>query len=400
MPKYGERKVKRKLIYLALVTFLVAGVALAQDVSIRADHPDEYVVVKGDTLWDISGKFLDHPWQWPAIWHANQQIENPHLIYPGDLISLVYVDGMPRLMVDRGKQVVKLSPNARITNRSAISAIPHADIDGFIRSIRIVSEEEFNNLPYVVANEERMLRRTDTDRTYVRGISGEVGQRYSMVRLGNIYYTKKGEKRRAIEPGYGQHAAPFEEHHPGSWENAAYWGGNRGPIIGYELYEVTQGTLIKTGDPAILQLETGLDSVQEGDFAVALDDLGYPSEYMPHAMDSVPSDFRVLAVQGGNRVVGHQKIVSISGGSNQGVEPGHVFSAFRPGERIRDSVVYPAGSIKAAGAWNEKMVDLPDEFEAHIMVFRVFDEVSYALVMQGPKPVTENDILKHPSETL
>ena len=85
----------KKIFHLILVAML-ASAAMAQDVSVRSDHPDEYVVVKGDTLWDISGKFLEQPWQWPAIWHANPQIENPHLIYPGDRISLVYIDGKPR----------------------------------------------------------------------------------------------------------------------------------------------------------------------------------------------------------------------------------------------------------------------------------------------------------------
>ncbi len=85
----------RRLIYLTFAALMLAGIAVAQDVSVRSDHPEEYVVVKGDTLWDISGRFLDKPWQWPAIWHANPQIENPHLIYPGDVISLVYLTVCP-----------------------------------------------------------------------------------------------------------------------------------------------------------------------------------------------------------------------------------------------------------------------------------------------------------------
>ena len=120
MPVDWGRKVIRKFIYLILATML-AGAVMAQDVSVRTDHPDEYVVVRGDTLWDISARFLDHPWQWPAIWHANQQIQNPHLIYPGDRISLVYIDGSPRLVVNGGKQTVRLSPDIRATDREAIS---------------------------------------------------------------------------------------------------------------------------------------------------------------------------------------------------------------------------------------------------------------------------------------
>ncbi len=220
------------------------------------------------------------------------------------------------------------------------------------------------------------------------------------MRLANIYFWKKGEKRRAIEPGYGQHASTYEEYHPGFWEGLANWPANRGEVIGFELYEVGQATLSKQGDPAILTVVTGLGAVKAGDFVVPLDTKGYPEHYMPHAMDRVPDNLKVLAVQGGNRIVGHMKVVAISGGSSQGIEPGHVFSAFKQGDRVRDTVKYPAGSLADAGTWNGDKVYLPDEFEAHIMVFRVFDEVSYALVMSGDRVVHENDVLKHPDETL
>ena len=141
----------RRLIYLTFAALWLTGVVVAQDVSVRSDHPDEYVVVKGDTLWDISGRFLDKPWQWPAIWHANPQIENPHLIYPGDVISLVYVDGVPQLRLRRG-DTVKLSPTVRASDRDAIQAIPFDSIAPFVRNLRILSPEEFAELPYIVAN--------------------------------------------------------------------------------------------------------------------------------------------------------------------------------------------------------------------------------------------------------
>ena len=143
---YGERNVIKKIFHLILVAML-AGTAVAQDVSVRADHPDEYVVIKGDTLWDISGKFLEQPWQWPAIWHANPQIENPHLIYPGDRISLVYIDGQPRLVVNDGKQTVRLSPEVRKLPREAIPAIDWSAIEHFITNARVLMPGTFSDLP-------------------------------------------------------------------------------------------------------------------------------------------------------------------------------------------------------------------------------------------------------------
>jgi len=146
----------KKIFHLILVMML-AGTAIAQDVSVRPDHPDEYVVVKGDTLWDISGKFLEKPWQWPAIWQANPQIENPHLIYPGDRLSLVYIDGQPRLIVNGGKPTVRLSPEVRKLPREAIPPIDWSAIKPFIKNARVLMPGSFSDLPYVVANESQNL---------------------------------------------------------------------------------------------------------------------------------------------------------------------------------------------------------------------------------------------------
>lgn len=235
----------------------------------------------------------------------------------------------------------------------------------------------------------------------MRNISGEEGEFFAVVRLGSVYYRKDGEVRRAVEPGYGLHAPYTKEWHPTWWERAGNLKPqNYGEVVGFELYQVAVGMLAKKGDPAILTIGSAQDTVREGDFVVPLDDIGYESEYQPRAMASVPEGMRVLAVQGDNRLVGHLKMVSISGGSRQGVQPGHVFSTFREGDLIRDRVKYPAGSLADARTWNGDKVTLPDEFGGHIMVFRVFDEVSYALIMDGQRPVREFDVLKHPSETL
>ena len=398
MPADWGSKVIRKLIYLILVTML-AGAAMAQDVSIRADHPEEYVVVRGDTLWDISARFLDKPWQWPAIWHANPQIANPHLIYPGDRISLVYIDGQARLMVDRGKPVKRLSPDMRAMDRAGISAIPLSAIKPFIKDARIISPAQYETLPYVVANYEQRLIVTVGDRTYVRGLSGNVGQEVVVVRLNNIYYRLRGEKKHGHESTARVKVRDELKLPVGFWKPVNTWGKSV-EIIGYEMVEVAQATLLKTGDPAILAIDSGRTEVSEGDFVMPVDDHVFDAQFMPRAMGSMPDDLKVLAIEGGNYGVGHYQIVAISGGSRQGVEPGHVFSAFRPGATIRDDIKYPAGSMADAKTWDGDKVTLPDEYDAHIMVFRVFDEVSYAMVMDGARAVRELDILKHPDETL
>ena len=396
---YGERNVIKKIFHLILVAML-AGTAVAQDVSVRADHPDEYVVVKGDTLWDISGKFLEQPWQWPAIWHANPQIENPHLIYPGDRISLVYIDGQPRLVVNDGKQTVRLSPEVRKLPREAIPAIDWSAIEHFITNARVLMPGTFSDLPYVVANESQRHLATEKDVTYVRGIDGRIGEEFAIVRLRHTYYDDNGVMQRGKNHRWGEHWRPEDEYPDNIWNATMSWRHKNPPVLGYEFWDIAVGRLVKQGDPAILEIQSGRTEVKEGDFVLPMDDHVYPEQLQPHAMDSVPEGMEVVALTQARYGAGHYQIVAINAGQNQGVEPGHVFSAFRAGKRIQDEVKYPTGSWADQKTLNGSKVTLPDQYSAHILVFRVFDEVSYAMIMNGKRPVRERDILKHPDETL
>jgi len=143
---------KQHLIKALLIGFVL--VAQAQEVELNPAHPDTYVVQKGDTLWDISAVFLQSPWLWPEIWHANPQIENPHLIYPGDQLNLVYLNGKPAITVNRAHRTVKLGPKVRELNKDqAVETIPLSDIEPFLRKLRILNKEDIDLAPYVVAAE-------------------------------------------------------------------------------------------------------------------------------------------------------------------------------------------------------------------------------------------------------
>jgi hypothetical protein len=160
------------------------------------------------------------------------------------------------------------------------------------------------------------------------------------------------------------------------------------------------GRLVKEGDPAIFEIQGGRTEVKPGDFILPIDDYEQPPQLIPHAMDTVPDGMEVIALTQARYGAGHYQIIAISAGSNQGVEVGHVFSAFRPGKRIQDEVKYPTGSFADQTSLSKDKVTLPEQFSAHILVFRVFDEVSYALIMNGERPVRERDVLRHPDETL
>jgi hypothetical protein len=389
----------KKIFHLILVAML-AGSAMAQDVSVRSDHPEEYVVVEGDTLWDISGKFLEHPWQWPAIWHANPQIENPHLIYPGDRISLVYIDGRPRLVVNGDKRTVRMSPEVRKLPREPIPPIEWDAIKDFVTNARVLLPGDFSDLPYVVANEDNRHMGTVKDLTYVRGIEGRIGQEFAVVRLRHIYYDDNGVMKRGKHHKYAVHQVLEDEYPDNIWDGTMSWRRMNPPVLGYEFWDIAVGRLVKQGDPATLEIQSGRTEVKQGDFILPIDDFEYDPQLYPHAMEMVPDGMEVIALTQAKYGVGHYQIIAINAGSNQGVEPGHVFSSFRAGKRIQDEVKYPTGSFADQKTWNADKVTLPDQFSAHILVFRVFDEVSYAMVMDGERPVRERDILKHPDETL
>ena len=160
----------RKLLYaLAASALLFTSWAQAQP-ELRSDHPERYTVVKGDTLWDISARFLNNPWYWPEIWHVNPQVANPHLIYPGDRLALVYIDGKPRITKVATSDVVKLSPQVRSEAiDTPIPAIPLDAIASFLTETRIVSPEEINGAPYVLEGEDGRIITGAGDRIYARG---------------------------------------------------------------------------------------------------------------------------------------------------------------------------------------------------------------------------------------
>ena len=384
-------------MHLIFAAIMLTGVVLAQDVAVRSDHPDEYVVVKGDTLWDISGRFLDKPWQWPAIWQANPQIENPHLIYPGDVVSLVYIDGVPQLRLNRGG-TVRLSPSIRVVDRDAINAIPFESIAPFIRDLRVLSPSEFEGLPYIVANAEERLNATHTDQTYARGLDAEVGEEYVVARLMNIYdlVGDPPEIRRVLPKEHWKQVPNVWDRHQHNFNTVNPWNRRPKDPIGYEMLEVSRVRVVQTGEISVMDIIRDRTEVRPGDFILPVSDMGYLSTFFPSAMDNVPSDLRVLATSGQRSGVGLYQIVSLNGGTNQGIEAGNVFSAFRLGQLTKDRTGYRYGSFS-----EEASPRLPETYDGLVMVFRTFEDISYAMVMGGGKRVVvEYDMLRHPDERL
>jgi len=155
---------------------VVAGIVLtltafAASVELAKDHPDTYTVRKGDTLWSISARFLRRPWQWPEVWQANPQVHNPHLIYPGDVLNLAYLNGQTSIGVaSRGG----IEPHTRAEQlESAIKPLPLSVIEDFLKKPRLLGEDDFKHAPHVVGIEDHHLHGSPGQLVYVRGLQGQ-----------------------------------------------------------------------------------------------------------------------------------------------------------------------------------------------------------------------------------
>ena len=373
----------RTLLATALLTVAAFGAAA----QLRPDHPDSYVVKRGDTLWDIAGRFLQRPWLWPEIWQANPQIKNPHLIYPGDVISLAYTD---RVGLQAGPRT-----------DSPVSAVPLAEIEPFLKDLRVV--DSLDGLPYVVGLEEDRMRGSNGQVAYISGLDGIApGQRYLVVRPEKLY-------RHVDRSGYccdlfqsedldarGEHMAEAGT----MWSNIVF-PSKTTEFIGYELMTQSTGTVTRGEVDGIQASTLLLDSegreVRVGDRLVPVEAQPYDLQFVPHppSQQQEYGRLQVMAVADMMTTGGPHDVIALSGGSAQGIDNGTVFSVWRRGQSRVDRVRTDLDRDEDTVMFESK-VRMPDEFAGHAMVFRTFDKVSYALVMSSVKPTRVGYELKHP----
>ena len=335
----------------------LAAAAVGQPASgpvLNPRHPETYVVQRGDTLWDIAAMFLRDPWYWPEIWQINPQVENPHLIYPGDLLSLAYLDdGRPVIRLERGTAsgpVDRLSPRVRATPlEEAIQTIPYELIRAFLSRPVILREDQLDTLPYVVAQREGLLGSSGRD-VYVRGDVPQGGV-YNVVHAGEAL----------VDP-------------------------DTNDVLGYEGIYTGQGQVRRGGDPSTVTL---IDSAREtlvGDYLVEEENVP-PTNFLPRSPEDAVEG-QIISVVDGVSLIGQYQVVVLNRGLDHGLEPGHVLRAFRKGEQIRDEV-------RRRGLFAEK-VQLPDEAAGTIMVFQSYDRLSYALVMEATSDLRVLDAVRNP----
>jgi len=348
----------RKILVLLLLTF--ANFAFAAP-TLNPDHPDRYTVVKGDTLWDIAGRFLKSPWRWPDVWHVNPQVKNPHLIYPGDELVLTYdANGNPVISIGkRARPNVKLSPGLRKTRLDrAIPTIPLDAIQQFLSKPLAVGEQELEKAPYVVQVAEEHVVAGAGDRLYVRNLKEEGKAKYSIFRPG-IKYIKHHTKKTDEDP----------------------------EVLGYEAVYVGETTVAQFGDPATLLLTSTEREAHAGDRLLPLDEDDISEHFMPHA-PRTDVDASIISVVDGVVQIGQNQLVVVDAGSREKIDVGTVLAVYTRGETVLDNISPERGDT----------VKLPDERAGTLMIFRVFEKVSFALVMDATRPLHVFDAVRNPPE--
>ncbi|MBL0142184.1 MAG: LysM peptidoglycan-binding domain-containing protein [Betaproteobacteria bacterium] len=400
----------RKLIIALVVASasLVPGWALSQATAtaaatmgdLQADAPSEYTVQKGDTLWAISGKFLKEPWKWPEIWQMNrEQIKNPHLIYPGDIIRLDRSGATPSLSLIAGGaiaegNVVRLQPRTRIESLStAVPSIPGSAIGPFLTQPLIIEADGLDSFPRIVATEEERVIVGTGSLAYVNGLRSGDPINWQIFRQGEAL----------IDPDTRE-------------------------LLGYEAIHVGDAKVKRFGSPSTVEVVRAKQEINQEDRLMPVREATFPS-YVPRAPDK-PIKGVILSGRGGVTDFAQFGIVAINRGSRDGLEVGHVLATMRKGNVITrtgrppliteliawdalgmslasidikpnpvvpDTVVASSDPSSAPiSSSSQPITVLPDERSGLLFIFRTFEKVSYGMILKSVKPISVGDVVQTP----
>lgn len=334
--------------------------ASAQDsrpstVALNDNVPMTYTVKKGDTLWDISEIYLREPWRWPELWDNNPQIDNPHLIFPGDVLELRWENGRPRLGLAR-RGDIKLSPQVRSEALStAIPPIPRDQIDPFLLGHRVVDPDGFDKAPYIIAGDAERLISGRGDRVYARGPMEAADRTHIVLRKDTLI----------VDPITNE-------------------------VLGLQVLDIGTTSLVAgltetfaDDEVKTLEITRMTEEVRIGDRLLPIEEGIVDAFYQPKAPDFDIENGYMVNVSGGVTQIGQMNIVTLNIGSREGLEVGDVLSIYQTGDVVRDPLL-------------EDMVALPDVRAGLLMVFAVFEKASYGLVLKASRPLSVGDKVKNP----
>lgn len=382
----------KRIITLLVLACLSLNVN-ADEIQLQKNHPERHVVVKGDTLWGISGKFLKDPWQWPKVWRMNrEQVKNPHLIYPGDVVVLDASSSSPQLRLLR--ETVTLQPGIReeALEKAAIFTIAPNVIGPFLSQPLLIENDKLDAAPRIVAGQDNRVILSPGTRVYINGINEGEGTHWNIYRPGEVLR----------DPDTNE-------------------------MLGTEAIYLGDVDIARFGEPATGDVVRAKEEIFVKDRLVVSPD-EFKSSFVPHAPESQISG-RIMRIYGGVAEGGPNTVVSINRGVNDGLEEGHVLAISRYGRIIKDPEYKDSESNKVVpqekqlkelnfdvktGEDGKKIVNfekkptqaqlplkpgelkLPDERVGLLMIFRTFDRVSYGLIMNATDAIYTADSVHTP----
>ena len=358
-------------LLLSATAMLVVAQTATGPMQIQPNAPERHTVVKGDTLWGISGKFLKQPWRWPELWRMNrEQIKHPHWIYPGQVLVFdPNAAGGPRLSVLQpaidDRPTVRLSPQIRAEGReaAAIPTINPGDIEPFMVRNLVVGAETLDNAAQIVKSVGDRVAFATGEAIYAVGIKPEMGKVFQMYRKGRELRDPSVEPR----PWYKWRHNEIDPQ-----------------IIGYEATYVGDAKMQREGDVARLEIVSAKQEAQVGDYLLPAP-VAETIAYVPRG-PTQQIEAQVMTLPNGISEAGKTDVVTLNRGKSHGLEIGHVLAAYKPTEtfanpRYKEPFLnFVPGWPKQKGA-EEKTLEIPEERIGLVFVFRVFDNISYGLVM-------------------
>ncbi|HTD71877.1 MAG TPA: LysM peptidoglycan-binding domain-containing protein [Steroidobacteraceae bacterium] len=329
-----------------------------QGIPLAENAPDSYVVKRGDTLWGIAKVFLRDPWFWPEIWQVNPQVQNPHLIYPGDTLRLVYINGQPQIVLQRG-DAVRVAPRVRSEPlEAAITTIPYATVAAFMSKPSVLDRDQIKTAPYVLATRDLHVVMSEGDTVYARGFSipAELGSHYNVVRVGDAL----------IDPDDKR-------------------------VLGYDGIFTGSGHVTRQGDPTTLIMTESARESRAGDKLIP-GGVDVPLDFIPSA-PRVKTNGRIISVSNGVSIIGQYEVVVVNRGARDGLAPGNVLGVFDTGPVVADNDKKGFFNLQTLGA---KKVQLPSERTGTFMVFKTFDNISYGLIMEATNVIRVGDKIENP----
>ena len=367
----------RKLFIIGLVLLLGHGArsAIAAQPTLDPSAPDRYVVVPGDTLWGISGRFLKDPWRWPELFELNkEQIKNPHRIYPGDIVVLDRAAGRAHVV---SGQTVTLTPRVRVEAREAdaIPSIPADAIEPFLSQPLVIGQAELDSAPRIVATEENRMMLGTGNIAYARGIDGKTSEFWQVFRPGEQLFDPDSN-----EP------------------------------LGFQAVYLGEARVVRPGEVSVVQIVRSNQEMYIGDRMFAAPKPSFVS-YVPRTPQKQVQG-RIISAYGGLAEVGTNGVVTLNRGSRDGVEVGNVLAVFRSPESAGNENLSaePLSGFRDSPLWGRTgptgqdngitppapETNLPLSRHGLLFVFRTFERVSYALVMQSSAPVNVLDLVQNP----